>query len=167
MIPTLLSVPIISSLVILQTAVLSRTPLLQGTADIVMLVIIAWALQEQVETAWQWSAMAGLMVGLVSALHFLIPLVSYLAVTGLALATKRRIWQIPILGMSVVTVVGTLFHHQISFVAVSIAGTDLPWFEAMQVITLPSLLLNILLAVPVFVIVRDFAEWLHPQEIVI
>ncbi len=165
MFATLIALPIFSLLVIIQTSIVSRVPMLHGTADLTLLVVVAWGLQERVRTAWQWSIIAGLMVGFVTSLGIYIPLISYLAITALALLIRQRIWQIPILAMFVVTMIGTLFHHMLTALTLSITGTPLPWLEAFQVVTLPSLLLNLLLAAPIFAIARDFADWLYPEEI--
>jgi hypothetical protein len=161
----ILALPLLSFLVILQTAVISRMPLLHGTADIVMVVITAWALQERVRTAWLWSAFGGLLVGFVSALHFSIPLSVYLLVTGLALALRQRVWQIPILAMLAVTLIGTLAQHILTYGFLVISGTSLPLEETFNQILLPSLMLNLILAVPVFALVRDLADWVYPEEI--
>lgn len=165
MIPALVALPVLSMLVIFQSTVVSRFPLLQGSADLILLVIIAWALQEQVDSAWIWALLGGLMVGFASALNIFIPLVVYLSTTALALIIKRRIWQIPILAMFAVTLAGTLLNHIVTALTISITGTSLPWLDVFQLITLPSLLLNVLLAAPIFAIMRDFADWLHPEEI--
>ncbi len=165
MLPTLVALPVFTVLVILQTSIVTRMPLLHGYADIVLLVIIAWALQERVQSAWQWSIFGGLLVGFVSAMNFAVPLVSYAGITALALIIRQRIWQIPILAMFVVTLIGTLFSHSLTALVVSIGGTTLPLLDTLQLITLPSLFLNLLLAAPVYAIVRDFANWMHPEEI--
>jgi len=163
--PTIIAFPILGLLVILQSAVVSRLPLLHGTADIVLLVVIAWALQERVRTAWQWSILGGFFVGLVSALHFSIPLVSYMVITGLVLIVRQRVWQIPILAMFAMTFVGTLFSLILSALAVSIGGVSLPLLDTLRLIILPSLILNLILAAPIYAIVKDLAEWVHPEEI--
>lgn len=165
MLPTLMALPIISILVIIQSSIVSRFSLLQGTADLVLLVIIAWALHERVRSVWQWSIVGGFLVGFVSALNTAIPMVAYLMATALALLIRRRIWQMPILAMFVVTLVGTLISHTLTALIISIAGTTLPILDVFQLITLPSLLLNLLLAAPIYAVVRDFADWLHPEEI--
>ena len=95
----LLAIPLFIVLGIFQSAVVSRLPLLHGTADLVLLVVIAWALQERVRSAWQWALIAGLVVGYLSALNLMIFLVGYLFVTGMALLLRQRIWQVPILAM--------------------------------------------------------------------
>ena len=165
MIPVLAAFPVFALLAILQTAIVSRIPLLQGTADLVLLVIIAWALQERVRTAWHWALVGSAFIGLASALNFYIPLIGYLVTTALALLLRRRIWQTPLLAMFALTLLGTLISHITTALSLSVAGTPLPWLETLEIITLPSLFLNILLAAPVYAIVRDLAEWLHPEAI--
>jgi hypothetical protein len=162
---TLLAIPIFVLLGIFQTAVVARLPLLLGTADVILLVVVAWSLQERVRTAWQWALIAGLVVGYFSALNFLIPVSGYLLVTGLALLVRLRVWQVPVLAMLAVTFIGTLLIQTITAVYLSIIGTPLPFLETVNLILLPSILLNLILAIPVFAIVKDFAEWLYPEEI--
>ena len=59
----LVAVPVILLTVILQSAVISRVYLLSGIADLPMVMLAAWALQEEVDSAWHWAAATGLLVG--------------------------------------------------------------------------------------------------------
>ena len=162
---TLLAIPLFIFLGIIQSAVVSRLPLLHGTADLILLVVIAWALQERVRTAWQWALIAGLVVGFLTALNFIIPLAGYLFVTGLALLLRQRIWQVPILAMLTVTFVGTLLINLITAIYLNVLGTSLPILETLNLIILPSTILNLILSIPVFALVKDLAEWVYPEEI--
>ena len=162
---TLLAIPIFIILGIFQSAVVSRLPLLHGTADLILLVVIAWALQERVRTAWQWAVIAGLVVGYISALNVIIPVAGYLVVTGIALLLRQRIWQIPVLAMPAVTFIGTLFVNITTALFLSIVGTPFPLLETVNLIILPSTILNLLLSIPVYALVKDFAEWMYPEEI--
>jgi hypothetical protein len=162
---TLLAIPIFIVLGIFQSAVVSRLPLLHGTADLILLVVVAWALQERVRTAWQWAAIAGLIVGYISALNVIVPVAGYLVVTGLALMIRQRIWQIPVLAMPAVTFVGTLLVNIATAIFLGIMGTPLPFLETLNLIILPSIILNLLLSIPVYALVKDFSEWVYPEEI--
>ncbi|MGD2155462.1 MAG: hypothetical protein PVG14_01210 [Anaerolineales bacterium] len=162
---TLIAFPILSFIIIFQSAVVSRMPLLHGTSDLIMLTITAWALQDQVKTAWQWSIIGGLFLGFISALPISITVFTYLLITAFALVLRRRVWQIPILAMFVVTAVGTLLSHIVSGVFVSISGASIPILDTLNLITLPSLILNLIIAVPIYALLRDLAEWLHPKEL--
>jgi rod shape-determining protein MreD len=162
---TLIAIPVLGGLMILQTSLLSRFPLLQGTSDLVMLAVIAWALQKRVETAWQWAIIGGLIYSLVSALPVGVALIAYSLVTVLALILRRHVWQAPLLAMLVTTFLGTIIMHAVSLVAVLLSGTNLPFGEVVNFITLPSLLLNLLLSIPVYAFINDLAKWLYPEEL--
>lgn len=163
--PTLIALPILAVLLILQTALVSRIPLLNGTTDLVLLAILAWALQKRVSTAWHWCIIGGLLVNLVSSVPLGVPLVGYGLATGLALLLRQRVWQAPILAMFVATFAGTLTSLGINLVALLAVGYPLPVLDSFNLVILPSMLLNILLAVPAYALVGDLAGWLHPEPI--
>ena len=160
---TLIAIPLFSLLLIIQSAVISQTPLVYGTADLMLLAMVAWALQKRVDTAWHWGVVGGLMTSFVSALPTGMPLLGYLIAVGLTLMLRRRVWQAPILAMFVATFVGTLVMHFLDLIVLRLAGNPIPWLEALELITLPSLLLNLLLALPAYFIFADLAKWLYPE----
>lgn len=164
MLSTLVGLPVILIALVLQMGIFSRLPLLNGTADLLLLVIVAWALQARVTSAWHWALMAGVMVSLISAMPFFLPLVLYLMVTALARALQGQVWQIPVLAMFVATIAGTLIYHLVSILILQLAGTPLDWQESLSLVTLPSVLLNLLLALPIFALVSDLAKLIHPVK---
>ena len=164
---TLLAIPILGSLLILQTAVFSQLPLLRGTTDLVMVAIIAWSLQKSVKTAWQWGIIGGLLVSLFTALPFGLPVIGYLLVVGMALLLRQRVWQVPILAMFVATFLGTLITQALAILVLRFTGTPLAWLESVNMITLPSMLLNLVVAIPAFALLGDLARWLYPEELVV
>ena len=157
--------PLFTGLVILQSAIVSRMPLLQGTADLVLLFLMAWSIQERVKNAWQWAVVAGGMASLATALPFWTLPIGYLIVFGVAQALKRRIWKAPLLAMLATTLAGTILLNLISYLAVSTKGIFLPFFQVIELVMLPGVLLNMLLAIPVYILVRDLAGWLYPEEL--
>lgn len=161
----LLAIPVIGLAVIVQSAVLSQVRLLYGMVDLVLLVLVAWTVQERVTTAWHWGFIAGILVSLVTAVPALAVLLSYLLVTGGAILLKRIFWARPLLAMIMAAIAGTLISHAVSQVALRLANIPVPVAQAFNIVTLPSMLLNLLLAIPVFTFVSDLANWLHPKEI--
>jgi cell shape-determining protein MreD len=147
-----------------QTAVVSRITLLSGAADIVLLILIAWSLQEQVESAWHWAALAGLMAAFVSGLPPFVLLLAYLLSVALARFILRQIWQTPILALFAVTFFSTLLLHLITYLTLALRGTAISFDDAMALITLPSVFLNLLLALPFHSFIRDLALWVYPRE---
>ncbi|HSF81484.1 MAG TPA: rod shape-determining protein MreD [Anaerolineales bacterium] len=167
MLATLISIPIFALLMIMQSSLFSRLPLLYGTMDLFLLALLGWALQKRVQNAWQWSVVAGLIFTLVSGLPFGTALVGYGLSTAGALALRRRVWQYPLLAMFVTVFFGTLTTHVVSLTALRLAGNPIPIFESLNLITLPSLLLNLVLAAPAYAIMGDLASRLYPEPLVL
>jgi len=158
----LIAVPVILLAVILQSAIVSRVTLLSGAADLPLVMLAAWAMQDEVETAWHWSIAAGLLIGFVSGIYWLVPVLGYLFVVGLAQMLQRRVWQAPLLAMFSVTFLGTIGLSFFSLVALRFAGISLSVADVFGLLTLPSILLNMLLAIPVYAVMRDLARWVYP-----
>jgi len=161
----LLAFPILVFTYMLQTVIIPTLPLLSGYADLVLLVLIAWSLQERVRTAWIWSILAGLMVGYVSAQPWWASLAGYLFATACARLLMRRVWQIPILAMFLVTFIGSLACQGISYLVLVLNGASISLADSINLVLLPSTLLNLLLALPVYAIITDLAQWVYPEEV--
>lgn len=159
----LIALPVIILAVILQTAIVSRVYLLSGIADLPLVMLAAWALQEEVESAWHWATAAGLLVGFVSAMPTLAPIMGYFVVVGLAQILQGRVWQAPLLAMFSVTFFGSVIASGLSFAVLRLSGINLPVGDVLGVLTLPSVLLNMLLAIPVYAVMRDLARWVYPS----
>ena len=158
----LIAVPVILLAVLLQSAIVSRITLLSGIADLPLVMLAAWAMQEEVETAWHWAIAAGVLVGFVSGLSWVVPVLSYLFVIALAQVLQRRVWQAPLLAMFSITFLGTIGLSFFSLVVLRFSDIALPVVDVFGLVTLPGILLNMLLAVPVFAVMRDLARWVYP-----
>lgn len=162
---TFIAIPILTGLMLLQSGILSRIPLLHGTPDLLLLFILAWALQKRVQTAWQWCLIGAAIFGLVSALPLGTTLLAYGLATGIALLLRRQMWQMPILAMLVAVLLGTLVSHMASMFALRVTGDPIPILQALNLITLPSAFLNLILAIPAYAMMGDLATWLYPEEL--
>jgi hypothetical protein len=158
----LIAVPVIVMAVILQSAVISRITLLSGFADLMLVMLAAWALQEEVDSAWHWAVATGMLVGFVSGILWVVPVISYVVVVALANILQRRVWQAPLLAMFSVTFLGTIFSSLLSLVVLRFSGVPLVIGDTLGLLVLPGVLLNMLFAIPVFAVMRDLARWAYP-----
>jgi len=160
-----LALPILGLMVILQSAIFSQVHLLNGSIDLVLLVVVAWAVQERVKTAWHWGIIAGLLVSLATSVPIWAIVPAYVIATGIAIYMRRIFWQRPLLAMIMATFFAILITHAITVVALGITGIPIPLIEAFYLITIPSILLNLLLAIPMYALIGDLANWLYPETI--
>ncbi len=160
----LLSIPTLGLMAVVQSAVISRLPLIRGTADLMLVLLVAIALQKTVTSAWQWSIVGGLLVDFLSGLPFGVFTISYLLATGLALLLRDRVWRFSFLMQLLVVLLGTLVAHGQAFMVLFLQGSTLGIGEALQTVTLPSIILNFMLSVPVYILVQDVLGQVVPQE---
>jgi rod shape-determining protein MreD len=160
----IVAIPLLLLAVIIQSSVVSQVKLLSGYADLPLLMLGAWALQKHVRTAWHWAAIGCALVAFVSTMPWPVLAIGYFAVIFIAQTLQRRVWQAPLLAMFSVTFVGTLFLHLLSFFTLRLLGTPFELSDVLGLITLPSLLLNMLFSIPIYTFMRDLARWVYPAE---
>jgi rod shape-determining protein MreD len=159
----LVAIPVILFAVILQSAMISRIYLLSGIADLPLVMLAAWALQDEVDSSWHWAVAFGLMVGFVSGIPWYVYVMGYGVVVALAQLLQKRVWQAPLLAMFTVTFLGTAVLCVISFLVLRIANVNIALGDVLGLVVLPSVLLNMLLAIPVFAVMRDLSRWVYPS----
>jgi len=160
----ILSIPVLSIITILQSAVISRLPLVSGTADLMLVLLVAITLQKSVNTAWQWSIVGGLLTDFFSGLPFGLFTVSYLITTGIAHVLRERIWQFSFLMHLLVVLSGIIITHTFSYLVLFLQGNSLQFRSVLQAVTMPSIILSFMLSLPVYIIVQDVVEQLKPTE---
>jgi rod shape-determining protein MreD len=160
----LIAFPVLVVLLGLQIGIVSQLTLLNGSADLILLVLVAWGLQERVKSAWAWAVIAGLIVSFVSGLPFLTPLFAYLVATAIARLLQQRIWQTPVLAMFIATLLATLVQNIFSLIALQLNEVPIQLQVALTHVVVPSAFLNLLLSIPVYVVVSDLAKSVYPSE---
>ena len=158
----LIAIPVILLTVMLQSAVISRVYLLSGIADLPLVMLAAWALQDGVDSAWHWAIATGLLVGFISGISWVVPVGGYIAVVVMSYLFQRRVWQAPLLAMFTITFLGTILVSLFSMVVLQFSGVELPMSDVLGLVMLPGVLLNMLLAIPVYAVMRDLARWVYP-----
>jgi hypothetical protein len=156
--------PLLLLAVILQSSIVSQVKLLSGYADLLMLMLGAWALQKRVKSSWHWAVVACALLAFVSKMPWIVVVIGYFAVVYISQTLQRRVWQAPLLAMFSVTFIGTLFLHLLSYAVLSVSGTPFAFGDVIGLITLPSLLLNMLFSIPIYAFMRDLARWVYPAE---
>lgn len=147
----------------LQYGVFSRWMILSGSPDLVLLLIIALCLHQKHRWFWILILIMGGVVGFVSALPFFIPMVVYMAVYLASFGLKQRVWQTPLLAMFLLTFGATILVNFLSIAVLFIQRIPFNFSIALVNVVLPSVFLNMFLAIPVHAIMRELSVWLYPE----
>jgi hypothetical protein len=67
--------------------------------------------------------------------------------------------------MYLTTFLGSFLVSGINYLALVINGTPLGFLDSLSLVMLPGLIWNMLLALPVYSIMNDLADWVFPAEI--
>jgi rod shape-determining protein MreD len=161
----LAAIPVLIITAIVQVVIASRLQLLHGSVDLMMLVLVSWSLQEKARYSVVWALLGGILISIFSAVLPGVIIAGYVTVTLVTRLFQRRIWQMPILALLVMCFLGTIMIHFLTLISLQIGGTNLDFMEALRLVTMPSALLNLLLAVPVYTLVTDLVNFLYPAEV--
>lgn len=158
----LLLIPVLVLMLMLQLAIFSRIQMLNGAADIIMVSLIALSIQKNIPSVWVWGLGGGLLVSLVTALPFFVPIAGYLLIVLVGTTIQRSVVHTPVLAMFLVSVVGTLLFHALSMIVLFISGVNISITDSLTRITMPSVLLNLILCLPIYLIMTDLSKVAYP-----
>ncbi len=162
-----LLLPVLAALWILESTLVRGVTLFSGAADVLLLAVIAWAVQPPVGRGmWLWAAAAALLSELGSAMPPGAYLAVYLLGATLAWALRRRAWQSRFwLYLWLVLLVSLLGGLGMYFLLWILHGGLLGSLsQALTLVILPSAFLNLLWALPVYFLVRELMYWVYAGE---
>ena len=120
--------------------------------------------REGAKNAWFWALIAGLFYGFVSKLPFFVPLIIFAFVILGSRYIKSRIWQMPILAYIFLVIISTFLFEILALLSLKFSGSMLPVMESINIIIIPSVLLNLIFAVPVYYIFNDFLNVVYVEK---
>jgi rod shape-determining protein MreD len=164
MVRNLIAFPLLALVVIVQSSVISQMTLLAGYADLMLVVLAAWALKADAMVTLLWAILGGALVSFVSGLPWPVVMIGYLFVVLLAQLLRQRVWQAPLLALFTVIFIGTLLMNILTLFTLTLLGTPFSVGDSLGLIVLPSALLNLLFAIPVYAMMRDLAQWVIPVQ---
>src|SRR5690606_762318 len=150
---------------VLQMSIFSQWKILSGSADIVLLFVVAWCLQDRNRQLWLLVIVMAGIAGSISALPAYIPIVVYLFVFRVSKLFQARLMQSPLLSMLVLTFAAILLQLILSMGYLFVIQVDLNFSDALVEVALPSVLLNMLLAIPIHAIVREIGVYAFPKGV--
>lgn len=147
----------------LQLSIVSQIKILSGNADILLLYLIVWCMYDRSKLLWLMVFVMAGLVSSVSALPAFIFMILYFFVYGVSRLFQKRLMQSPLLGVIVITFVASLLQIALNMAYLFISGAEFNLSTAMFDVALPSLLLNMLLAIPIHALVREIAQYAFPK----
>ncbi len=160
-----LGVILLISAALLQVTLAGRITLLHAPANIVLLVMLAWSLQEFNNPDWRLGLLAGLMLSLFSAYPVWVLLLSYSAAAATAQFLQQRVWQVRLLTLFTSVAVGTVFIEGISVAYLWLNASPIGFLDAFNLVILPGIVFNMIFVIPSYALIRELSKILIPAEV--
>jgi len=148
----------------LQLGLFSNIQILAGKIDLLMLGVIAWIIQKKTELIdiVIFSIITVLFIYLISAEPIIIILSIYSILVFVVYWSKNNIQQLPIVSMLIFSAVFTFLHLVIFGFYLQLSGITMVAEEVFQSVILPSIFINLIAAIPMYLLVNELHRWVYP-----
>ncbi len=147
-----------------QLGIFSYIQILAGKVDLLMLGVIAWIIQKKTGLGdiAIYSAITIFFIYLISAEPIGILLGLYSIIVFVVFWSKNNIQQLPIVSMLIFSIVFTFLHLTIFGFYLQLTGVSMVAKEVFQSIILPSMIINLIASIPMFLLVNELQRWVYP-----
>ena len=160
----IIGLPILAAAAFIQVGFFGQIRLMGGTSDLLLLCIIAWSINERTKYSWILVITAGLIMSYISAMPMYGYLWMYLFIWLLIRFIKMRVWQMPLVLMLFVTIVGTLIISAGTLGLLYLQNASINYLDAFRQIIIPSLVMNLLLSIPIYAFLNDVIYTIYMNE---
>lgn len=164
MLPSILSIPVMLILSVLQSAAVSRLNVLSGNADIILLAIVSWGVASKNSSVFIWAISGGLFISIITTMPFFAVLIAYVAIAGITWLIIEKLWQSPILAVLFAMAAGTVVKFVIDMIGLQFLGVNFGLSVGITNVLLPNLILNLFFLFPVYLLISDLSKWIYPDE---
>lgn len=148
----------------LQLGIFSNIQILSGKIDLLMLGVIAWIIQKKTVLIdiLIYSIITIFFIYLISAEPVVIILGLYSLLVFVVFWSKNNIQQLPIVSMLIFSAIFTFFHLVIFGFYLQLSGIPMVAEKVFQSVILPSMIINLIAAIPMYLLVNELHRWVYP-----
>ncbi len=156
--------PILAAAAFIQVSFFGQVRLLNGTTDLIMLCMIAWSINDRTKYSWILVIAGGLIMTYISAMPMNGYMWMYLMIWALIRFIRNHVWQMPLILMLFMTIIGTIVISTGTLALLFLQNASVNYIEAFRQIIVPSMVMNILLAIPIYAFLNDVVNTLYMNE---
>lgn len=160
-----LGIPILLLAAILNATLMAQIRVGNGAPDLVFLFVISWALLVSVQDALFWAVVGGVLQDIFSIAPLGTSALGLVVVAFLSDALFGQISRRNVLIPPLVAATGTVIYHLGILLALQMVNITVPPGRGLLYVTLPTVVYNTLLILPVFRLVGQIQFWLTPRRV--
>jgi rod shape-determining protein MreD len=165
MLDTLIGIPLMALLAVLQSTILSHVQLLDGRPDAVLVAVVGWSIAGRTNEAMVWGFFGGVFLDMYSGVPFGSTAIVLVFVAYLVSFPEGRFWESHVvMPLGVMLVASTVF-HVLGIGTLLLIGRPMDLDSALTRVLLPSTFMNLVLILPALQLATGFVQRLFPPEV--
>ncbi len=161
-----LGFPLMLLAAMVQSTVLPRLRILGGQPDLVLLLVLAWAILDHEREGMAWAFVGGLLLDLLSGAPLGLSALIMVPITYLIGITEAQVYRSSV-AFSLLLTAGGVFAYHILYLLLlnALLGYPVAWAASLRYVTIPSVLFDMILIIPILRLLAHPYEQLHPRQI--
>lgn len=160
-----IGIPVLILAAILDVTLMAEFRIGGGAPDLVFMLVVSWALLSTLQEALVWAVVGGVVKDALSVAPLGTSALGMVLVVFLADSLFGTVRRTNLLIPLPVIAVGTVIYHLAILAVLQIVGYGLPVGEGLLYVTLPTMVYNMLLILPVFRVMGLVQQWLTPRRV--
>lgn len=160
-----IAIPLLVLCATLQASIIPLTRIASGEINLILLVVIAWAMHARLPEALFWAFAGGIIQDLASVLPTGTSAISLLIIVTLIDTVRQQVYSINIFFILGFALLGTLLQQIILMITLPSIGLTSDIITIIRYVTLPTILYNVGGILPVYILLRLFQRRTSPSEI--
>jgi rod shape-determining protein MreD len=162
---TLIGIPLLAILAILQSVIFNDLTLMDGRPDLILLTVVAWGINGRSREAMIWGLLGGLFLDQLSGIPLGTSAIILILIAYLVSFLEGRFWEANFLMPMGVMMLFSLLYHFLNVVIMWLLGKPMDLSFLVVRVILPSTFLNLILALPVSQLIRSLTRTIYPPEV--
>lgn len=161
-----IGIPVFLLLAAIQATILPHLRIFGGQPDLVVIVVMAWSVLDHDIESMVWAVIGGVCLDFLSGTPVGLSSLALLPLAFFVGLTEAQAYRSNIILPLLLSSGGALAYHVIYMILLRfLAGMTIVWAEALWYVTLPSVIFDMILFVPVLRLLAPVYDWLHPSRV--
>ncbi len=160
-----ISVPILLIAVVLQSTVVPEIRIGNGGPDLVLMLVLSWAMLSGVEEGLVWAMAGGIMQDLINGTPTGTSALALVLIVLLVNVTVGVTARNNLISPPLVAILGTVVYHLIMLGLLAALGRGVPVGYALTYVTLPTVTFNAILMLPIYRLMGVLFEASRPRRV--
>lgn len=161
-----LGFPLMLLAAMVQSTVLPRLRIFGGQPDLVLLLVLAWAILDHESEGMVWAFVGGLLLDLLSGAPLGLSALLMVPITYLIGLTEAQVYRGSVAFSLLLTAGGVFAYHILYLLLLNVlVGYPVVWAASFWYVTMPSALFDVILIVPILRVLARPYERLHRRHV--